>query len=297
MSGMTEAAHGPLPMAADRAKSRRERWGKRKIERSSWRQVATTRICRLRAMMAIENAQLDVGGAPDLEQAGKVLEKADQTLKYQHESFSTWWNGSLVDQVWREIHQAETIITSRLSDCELERRTAEILHDARLILDSDDPILKEASAAVKPYPDRDGADMSETDRRAIAGELVRRYREAWDDRYTRSRSFRNRLIVLIGIVVAAVVVLVTAGSLGMIWLTVPKHLPPHADWSPNLDDFLAMLAIAIVGAVGGLISGSGEVIKVGGVYNPFSLPWYLLFFKIPMGALTGILGAMPLSLS
>lgn len=264
---------------------------KRRLERSSWRQVADTRIWRLRSMAAVEMAQQRHGATVDLEQARLLLDKAEHTLKNQSESLSTWWNGSLRDQVWRVLHQAETIIVSQLPDDQLQKRTAEIAYDARLILDPDDPILREARAATGACPDRAALEASERARRIFAGELVRRYREAWDDRYTRSRSFRNRLIVLIGVVTFAVAVLVTAGSLGMIWLEVRQN-PPHATWSPQRDHLLAMLAIAVLGAVGGLLSGSGEVVKVGGVYNPFSLPWYLLFFKIPMGALTGILGVL-----
>jgi hypothetical protein len=131
----------------------------------------------------------------------------------------------------------------------------------------------------------------ETSKRVFAYELVRRYREAWDDRYTASRGFRNRLIVLIAVVTFAVAVVIAAGSLGMVWLDVAAK-PTHAIYAPHVNDFLAMLTIAVLGAIGGLISGASEVIKVGGVYNPFSLPWYLLFFKIPMGALTGLLGVL-----
>lgn len=293
-SDESAAGGGPRRESVLRAyhAANREQRRKRRLDHSSWRQVADTRIRRLRVMATIAQARGEGARGAVLEQAIYLLNKAEHVLTDQPESLSTWWNGSLRDQVWREIHQGEALIVSQLPDEELGRRMAEIRYDARLILDPGDPIMTMVAADAGTRRPEDAPDMADGARRALAHELVRRYREAWDDRYTRSRSFRNRLIVLTAMVAAAVAVLVAAGWLGLIWLELPKTTPPHAIFAPRLDHLLAMLALAVLGAVGGLISGSGEVVKVGGVYNPFSLPWYLLFVKIPMGALTGILGVL-----
>jgi len=251
-----------------------------------------TRIKRLRAMAALIEKDGQYRGDPALVKAKGLLNDTEKIIKNHQENLLTWWTSALRDLVWRQIHMAEAYIVSMLPEPERQHRVAEILYDARLILDRDDPVMSPAP----PGPPAPGAGTpspasSEAAKRAFAYELVRRYREAWDDRYTASRGFRNRLIVLIAAVTFAVAVLIAAGSLGMVWLDlVPKQA--HAFLAPHLDDLLAMLTIAIFGAIGGLISGADKVVNVGGVYNPFSLPWYLLFFKIPMGALTGILGVL-----
>jgi hypothetical protein len=249
-----------------------------------------TRINRLLAMAQIIEDNGQHHNEHSLTKAIDLLESSQETLRDTKESIRTWWTGALRDLVWRQIHMAETYIISMLPDEERQRRVVEILYDARFILDRDDPVMSTAAAGpltvggATPSP-------AEPTKPVFAYELVRRYREAWDDRYTASRGFRNRLIVLIAVVTFAVAVLITAGSIGMVWLDVAAT-PSHAILAPHLDDFLAMLTIAVLGAIGGLISGASEVVKVEGVYNPFSLPWYLLFFKIPMGALTGILGVL-----
>lgn len=276
--------------AVTRHKWRVEARKKRRLRRSSWRVVARTRIARLESMIGLADAH---GGAnAGLAQARALLDKALQTLDGQSETGSTWWNGSLQDQVWREIHMAEALTVSLLPDAERQKRTAEIVFDAKSILDHDDPILQAAAgfteSPMRPASAGTQSARDDTASRVLAYELVRRYREAWDDRYTRSRSFRNRLIALIGTVTFFVAALIAAGSLGVIPLEAAAR-SQHAVGPARLD---AALALAVAGAIGGLISGASEVVKVGGVYNPFSLPWYMLFFKIPMGALTGILGVL-----
>ena len=163
----------------------------------------------------------------------------------------------------------------------------EFLADAPSILDPHDPVLD-----LKPCDHiKDASPVK-------ARELVARYRAKWDDRYVRSRNYRNRLIIMIAIVTLFLIILVlvggaglfsinqtanpTSGTLSLVWPT----------WEPRLLHLVAMIAIGTIGSVGGLLAGARQITQLGGVYNPFYLPLYSLILKIQMGALSALAGTL-----
>jgi hypothetical protein len=63
-------------------------------------------------------------------------------------------------------------------------------------------------------------------------------------------------------------------------------------WSGEVLFDASTIAMATFGAVGGLLAGSGQVVRMGGVYNPMHLPVLSLLVKIQMGALCGLAGVL-----
>jgi len=269
---------------------------------SSRRNAPLSKICQLRALLSEASARsANFDTDITLQEAKSLLDASERMLDGTSESHFSYWKGSLTELVWRQLHTAEALIISALPDADRQGRVEEVFYDAKVILKDDDPIMltskeKMARPALCPRcaQELDGGETPEECARRIAAfELVRRYRKAWDDLYSAFHGFRNRLIMLTVVVGIAVTALVLAGSLGLIDIQVVKQLRPPTTIAPHLYDFIVMLLIAVFGGIGGLITGTGEVIKLcDGLYNQFNLPWYDLGFKIAMGALTGIVGIL-----
>jgi hypothetical protein len=96
-----------------------------------------------------------------------------------------WWRGGACDQAFRLTHEAEARISALRSDTDRQELLERMLFDARTVLDPKDPLLG-------LNPDTQQADRAP----AKTAAMVRRYRSAWDDRYQRATSYRNRLIFL-----------------------------------------------------------------------------------------------------
>jgi len=135
------------------------------------------------------------------------------------------------------------------------------------------------------------------------GELIRAVYGVWDERYARSRSFRNRLIRTFLILVVAVLGLFLLSALaghtpefcGLRPATAGEHAidscPSHHA-APDTSDLALVL---LFGAVGGLLGALPVLARMGGSWNRFSLPSWQAALKIPTGALTGLLGALLLN--
>jgi|GEM_PF-5272274 hypothetical protein len=245
----------------------------------SWRQLVESKIERL------ESEPADPTATEDLAQAHTLMEQA-RHLGRRHDTgwrrLVAWWSGSLCDTTWRVLHEAEAHRLAALPLQARRLRVQEVLFDAATILDRNDPVLQTP------------VDGAESPTRDETRELVRRYRQAWDDRYKRSGSYRNRLIQLILVVTAAVALIVVLGAAGIYTITETFELGyPTLDFAALTGARLAvMVAIATFGAVGGLLAGSGQVVRMGGVYNPMHLPVLSLLVKIQMGALCGLAGVL-----
>lgn len=245
----------------------------------TWRQLVESKIERLASEPA------DPAATEDLAQARTLMGQAQALGRHRDTGWrklAGWWSGSLCDTTWRVLHEAEAHRVAAMPLPARRLRVQEVLFDAATILDRNDPVLQTPVAG------------GESPTRDETRELVRRYRQAWDDRYKRSGSYRNRLIQLILVVTAAVALIVVLGAAGIYTITDTFELGyPTLDFAALTGTRLAvMVAIATFGAVGGLLAGSGQVVRMGGVYNPMHLPVLSLLVKIQMGALCGLAGVL-----
>jgi hypothetical protein len=244
-----------------------------------WRQLLESKIQRL------EQDPLDASATGDLQQARRLFAQA-RSLAHQRESglrrLADWWTGSLCDTAWRTFHEGEAHRVAAMPLAARRLRVREVMFDAVTILDRNDPVL-EIAVEGDDAPTRDEA-----------RELVRRYRAAWDDRYKRSASYRNRLLQLIAIVTAAVALIVVLGAAGIYTVTDTLELQyPTLEFTALTGArFGVMVAIATFGSAGGLLAGANQVVRLGGVYNPMHLPVLSLVVKIQMGALCGLAGVL-----
>lgn len=241
-----------------------------------WRRLVNLKIDKVEGLLA----QGQPARPEDALYVDYLLSRARQFVRAPG-TFRSWWSGAQCDQAWRTVHEAEAQAVAMLPPERRVARMREVLFDAASILDARDPLME-----LKP-------DDTEADRSpAKARELVARYRQQWDDRYSRSHSYRNRLLVMLATITVFLIVIVLAGYAGLITITEGEggFSLARPAWSWQLPQLAQLVAIGTIGAVGGLLAGARQVTETGGVYNPFLLPMHSLFLKIQMGALCGLVG-------
>lgn len=256
------------------------------VPKRNWRRLAALKIEELSGL-PVDGTQQD--SAKEVNRIQRLLESANDVL-HADGSLLTWWTGEQCDHTFRLLHAAEADAVALLPADRRSARMKEVLFDASGILDRRDPVLG-------LRPGDTSAEHKEDDSPANAREVIQRYRSAWDDRYVRSRTFRNRLIVLIAAATAGVAVLVVAAWRGLFTITSTAAGQPELPWptgQSQLTYLAAPVAIATLGSIGGLIAGAGQVVRAGGVYNPFYLPIASLILKIQMGALCAMAGVLAL---
>lgn len=128
------------------------------------------------------------------------------------------------------------------------------------------------------------ATLQPLDRFAVQ-ELVRAVFAASDENFAQSRGFRNRLIRLIVLSLAAV-------GLVMAVAATVLHGSDLVKSPPDISPLSAVLLISLFGAVGALISGVPALAKATGTWNPFSLPLYQMLLKVVLGPVFAIVGIL-----
>ena len=258
------------------------------VKGARWRSIALREIALRQADIDSLRSQVLSPKArhAELDSCQTLILQAYRIASTPSRSWAAWWRNADCDEAFRVTHEVEARLSALFSDADRQMLLTEIAFDARSVLDPKDPLL-----ALRP----DTVPADRTPEKSST--MVRRYRAAWDDRYQRASTYRNRLIFMTIVVTVFVAVLVVCGSVGLFSLQIDpitKHLVLGAapDWSASPERLLTIVAICTFGAVGGLLAGAAPVARMGGVYNPAFLPWYSLILKIQMGALCGILGVL-----
>ena len=243
-----------------------------------WRRLVMNKSSKIREQSRA------AGEDPDERAHVTHLLDAAEAVAASRPSWRMWWTGEQCDHAWRLVHEAEAHAMGLLPEAARIARMREVQLDATTILNPHDPVLS--------------LDPAHTNSAADSAELLRRYRQAWDDRYVRSRNYRNRLIILTGVVSVFLVVLLIAGAVGLIGMTTAggeagaSMTLAWPAWDPSWSRLLELMVIGTIGSVGGLLAGARQILQVGGVYNPFYLPLHSLMVKIQMGALCAIVGVV-----
>ena len=238
---------------------------------ASWRQLVIVRAARDRAELKAAGNMAD----PRVTPIEELLAQAE-TAAGRRMSLRRWWTGSSQDLAWLSLHEAEAQLPVLLSGPELVAHARDVLAKAATTpLAGDDRVTCLAAALKTSPPSPDPAAVMHVTR-VVHG--------AWDDRYAQSRGFRNRLIRLTLISLAALGLLMVAFATNAIPLTTGKH--PHS----SIVGIAALMSL--FGAVGALISAVPQLAKAPGTWNPFTLPLYQLLLKIVLGPVFAIVGLL-----
>jgi hypothetical protein len=198
-----------------------------------------------------------------------------------------WWTGSAYETAIQRIHAAEVEIVQISTPEQAAGRLPAVLARAESLLPRRDPRLHRALTAM---------DSSAYDRTTpqLVAELLKAAFEIEEERSVRSRNFRNRLVRAGGILllILGTVLGLAAGSAGALPIC---GQPPGTGPGSCLDGGteaggLDVMLIMALGVLGAALPMAARLQHMGGSWNPYGLPFYQEIIKLPVGALTAVLG-------
>ncbi|MFL6154095.1 MAG: hypothetical protein ACJ72B_17080 [Ornithinibacter sp.] len=199
--------------------------------------------------------------------------------------FWNWWRGTLVEAAYREMHTARAQMVDLYDESELIAEVPHVVARANATLHRDDPRRLTAKELLACHPDV---------RRARVRRLVGDSYEELDLEHAQLRSFRNILLTA-----ALFLMVIVVGTLAFVafnpWL-MPLCFKGTIPACPTSQGALAhpqsadILVVGVLGALGGALAATLSIRNLKGTSTPYDVPVALAMLKVPMGALTAILG-------
>jgi hypothetical protein len=195
---------------------------------------------------------------------------------------ANWWRGTLPEAAYRQMHTARTQMIDLYDESELQAEIPSVVARANASLHRDDPRQLTVEELRKDPP---------AVRRARIRRLVGDSYERLDLEHAQLRSFRNILLSA-----ATFLILITLGTIVFVSIN-PDLMPlcfPGA--CPTSNGRLAhpqstdIQVVAVLGALGGALAATLSIRNLKGTSTPYDVPVALAALKVPLGALTAILG-------
>jgi hypothetical protein len=277
---------------------------------ASWRQVAYAAAGSLRHDLDTHCCRAD--GRCE-QHVGELIERAEAALMGGRTPWA-WFQGTAHERAWLALHEAEWRLLAVMRPEEVLSRLPWYLYSARGQLGAQDERVREVGAilddARHPYwhparlqvtrtPQTHASYRLSSRERLAVARMVRDAYRVSDEQYAATRAFRNRIIMMT-VTAAAVLLLIVLGayvwnlSLAPTSQSLPTGEPSVWEGSPLPEGASAVLAVALFGAVGALLSGIHAVAQSGGSRNPFALAWWQAWLKLPTGSLSAMVGVLAL---
>jgi len=114
-----------------------------------------------------------------------------------------------------------------------------------------------------------------------------------------ARGLRNRILVLTAGAISVLALVIAAAAIWDWQLTPTATVKVNgsvAKWTdmPLPAGAAAFLAVSLLGCVGAFLSGVRSVPRTASTCNPFNLSWWQSWLKLPVGALSAIVGIFAL---
>ncbi len=200
---------------------------------------------------------------------------------------ANWWRGTLVEAAYRNMHSARSAMFDLYTDAELRAEIPMVVARANSTLHRDDPRLASvAELAVLPRL------RLRPRMRRLVGDSYERL----DLEHGQLRSFRN--IVLLAAAFLIVCVGITIGFV----VTHPSWIPLCFDSTLELvscpsqmtkgatPTWPDVVVVTGMGGLGGAFAATLSIRNLKGTSTPYDVPVALAVLKVPLGALTAILG-------
>ena len=222
-----------------------------------------------------------------------------------------WWTGAPCEAAYVNLHEAEIALAGVLPDDQIEAGIPEVL--ARLeTMDASDPRRRAAETQLAP-------DAPRAHRRAAFQTAVRIGLELKDQQHTRLRSFRNVILMTTGGLMILVVAVCLVGAwkpdalplcFGPPPTTTTDGVPPpvqgpsgvacpseEAPPTPGTEPRRLpapgdVTLVALLGMLGGGLSGAVSIRHLQGSSTPYDVPVALSLLKLPSGALSALVGLL-----
>src|SRR6478672_547455 len=200
---------------------------------------------------------------------------------------ANWWRGTLVEAAYRNMHSARSALFDLYTEAELRAEIPMVVARANSTLHRDDPRLATVAELSALPPSKLRPRM-----RRLVGDSYERL----DLEHGQLRSFRN--IVLIAAAFLLCCVAVTIGFICAHPSWIPLCFDSTADLvscpsrmtagaTPSWPD---VLVVTRMGGLGGAFAATLSIRNLKGTSTPYDVPVALAVLKVPMGALTAILG-------
>jgi hypothetical protein len=199
-----------------------------------------------------------------------------------------WWRGTLIESAYAYLHAARVQMLDVYDEVELRAEVPSAVARVQGWLHRDDP----RYLAVHSF---DGVDA--TTARAMLRRLVEDGYEVSDRQHTRLRSFRNIVLVAVGLttLVIAVTILLVWNNPSVVSMCFPNADDAKLLSCPSAAKATApqradILVVALAGLVGGVFGAVVNIRNLRGTSASYDVPVALAVLKLPLGALTAIVG-------
>jgi hypothetical protein len=216
-----------------------------------------------------------------------LARQAATRISNWRQSFAGWWTGVDANAGWRAVHAAKQALIESLSDSDLRAQLPILRSKVMLYLDAKDPErvayeewLKVADAPNAPV-DRE---RLRTVRTAVDGTS--------DAHFDKIHRFRNTLYILfVGVLILDL--LLALGNRNGTWL--PICAPPTVlGGQPACP---SVWHVEVAGVIGGVLAAAAALLRIPVTHEPYNLKRAQTLVKLPLSALTAIVGLMLLQSS
>jgi len=193
----------------------------------------------------------------------------------------SWWNGEAYEGTQSCLHAAEVAIIVLSEPARAWSRIDAVLALAGPLCQKDPRL------ALVEQLKRSNSPKDERVPSAVAALLEAAY-AVQEERAVRSRNFRNRLIRTGGMLT-----LLLMATLIVAWRN-SGAIPVSADSCPGTagSGLREVGLVMLLGMLGAATHIVGRLQKMGGSWNPYNLPFYQEMIKLPIGALTAVIGLL-----
>lgn len=219
-------------------------------------------------------------------------------------------SGSAMESALGSVHAAEELLLRRAPISYIKGRLPDIHSDVRKHLAANDPRRIRLEKLCQTHPE---VPIDESAQENIVAAMAAAHSKSRKE-FTRVRSFRNVILVTSLILIVISVVLALWGwfrpkdlalcfypqELGKIVCPTNESAFNPGNGNPadgDIDDVVSgsalpgdILLVEFVGLLAAAVSGAAALRRVKGTTTPFGLPEALAVMKLPMGALTAVLG-------
>jgi hypothetical protein len=253
-----------------------------------WQHVVLSKVALSRT--ELQRAR-DAAGADWMVRAARLLDDAESAANRPGSKILLWLSGSAINRAFVNLHAAQVLMAKHAGD---DERVKVQLSWAMSRVKTTLPATAERRADLEA---RYAQAMNEhvVDGPALRRSVLEKALE-WsygttDAQYARLRSFRN---ILSGVSLAVLVFVVGIAVLGLIWPDTLQLCFKGTDGRVCPTGSAALgrdaLVIEVLGAAGGALAAVLAVSKMQGTSTPYSVPLAVAMLKLPVGALSAILG-------
>ena len=212
--------------------------------------------------------------------------------------WANWWRGTLVEAAYRNMHTARAQMIDLYEKEELRAEIPMVVARANATMHRDDP-----RCITIPDLEAEPVECLRPRMRRVVGDTY----ENLDLKHSQLRSFRNILLIAATFIALGVIATLffVSENPHLMPLCFPKQVISSTDPALTIVTGMAcptssgsqaspssadILVVAVLGALGGALAATLSIRNLKGTSTPYDVPVALAFLKVPLGALTAILG-------